>query len=175
MRLFIALDFSTLKDYLTEVQNSIKDLAKMTLPKDFHLTLKFLGEVPEDKISKIKETLNNISFNKFSVELDNAGFFPSESYIRVVWVGIKPIDKVNELQKLIDNSLSQIFSKDSRFHLHITIARVKFIKDKKQFIETIKSIKLENKKIDINDFRLIKSTLTPDGPIYKDLDVLGLE
>ena len=66
-----------------------------------HLTLKFLGEVQPDKAEKVKEELKKIKFKPFSVYLDSTGVFPSESYIRVVWIGLKPENDILELQSNI--------------------------------------------------------------------------
>lgn len=173
MRLFIAIDFNELKDYFFELQKHLPKNAKLSLTKTFHITLKFLGEVQPDKVEEIISKLKTIKFEPFKTFLDSIGIFPSENYIRVVWIGLKPEDKVLELQKQIDESLSKLFKKEKDFKSHITLARVKYPEDKKQFLEQLKKIKVENKKIEIKDFRLMKSTLTPKGPIYEDLMVFS--
>jgi len=174
MRLFIALDFDELKDYFVSIQDQIdEEFAKVSFPRSFHLTLKFLGEVAENKVSIIKEELKKIKFESFSIYLDKISFFPNENYIKVVWIGLKPMDKINELQQKIDDSLVNLFPKDKRFHPHLTICRVKFVKDKPKFIENLNKIEIEEKKIDVNKFKLIKSTLTREGPVYEVLDVFG--
>ena len=76
-----------------------------------------------------------------------------------------------ELQKNIDESLEGLFKKENDFKAHITIARVKYPEDKKSFVGEIKKIKVENKKIEIKDFRLVKSTLSQEGPVYWDLKI----
>ncbi len=171
MRLFIGIDFNELKDYFTELQSLLSKDARLSLTKTFHLTLKFLGEVQPDRSESAINILKNIKFEPFSAALDSIGIFPTENCIRVVWVGINPEDKVLELQKSIDESLSKLFKKEKDFKAHITLARVKYPEDKKSFVEQIKKIKVENKKVDIKNFRLVKSTLTPKGPIYEDLAV----
>ena len=173
MRLFIAMDFNGLKDYFIELQNSLPKNAKLSLAKYFHLTLKFLGEVQPNKADKIINILKNIKFEKIDVFLGSIGIFPTENYIRVVWVGLEPEDKILELQKQIDDSLKHLLKKEKDFKAHITLARVKYPEDKKSFVEQINKIKVESKKIEIKDFRLIKSTLTPKGPIYEDLEVFN--
>ena len=175
MRLFIAIDFNELKDYFLELQQLLPKNAKLSFTKTFHLTLKFLGEVQPDKAEIIVNILKKIEFQKFYVFLDSIGIFPTENYIRVVWVSIKPEDKILELQKGIDGSLSKLFKKEKYFKAHITLARVKYPEDKKSFVEQIKNIKVENNKTTIKDFRLIKSTLTPKGSIYEDLEFFGAE
>ena len=173
MRLFIAIDFSELRDYFLELQKQLPKNAKLSLTKSFHLTLKFLGEVQPDKVEDVTETLKIIKFSQFNVFLDTVGIFPSENYIRVVWVGLKPEDKILELQESIDASLKPLFKKEKDFKAHITLARVKFPEDKKQFVEELKKIKVKDKKIEIKDFRLMKSTLTPKEPVYEDLAVFS--
>ena len=171
MRLFIAIDFNELKDYFVELQSQLPKNAKLSLTKTFHLTLKFLGEMQPNNVETIIDNLKNIKFNPFNVFLDSIGIFPTENYIRVVWVGLKPEDGILELQKHIDESLIKLFKKEKEFKAHITLARVKYPENKKQSLEELKKIKVENKKIEIKDFRLIKSTLNPKVNVYEDLDV----
>jgi|SRR3989338_1727471 len=173
MRLFIAVDFNELNDCFAELQKLLPKNAKLSLTKTFHVTLKFLGEVQPDKVEDVIDKLKNIKFEWFSVFLDSVGIFPTENYIRIVWVSIKPEDKMLELQKQIDDALSKMFKKEKGFKAHITMARVKYSADKKVFVEQIKKIKVESKRIDVKDFRLIKSTLAPKGPIYEDLAVFN--
>ena len=94
MRLFIAVDFNDLGDYFAKLQKLLPKNAKLSLTKTFHVTLKFLGEVQPDKAEEVIDKLKNIKFEGFSVFLDNIGIFPTENYIRVVWVGIKPEEKI---------------------------------------------------------------------------------
>ena len=173
MRLFIAIDFNELKDYFTELQKHLPKNAKLSLTKAFHLTLKFLGEVQPNNVETIINNLKDIKFNSFNVFLDSMGIFPTENYIRVVWIGLKPEDKILELQKNIDESLSKSFKKEKDFKAHITLARVKYPEDKKLFLEQARKIKVENRKVEIRDFRLIKSTLTPKGPVYEEVEIFN--
>ncbi len=173
MRLFIAIDFNELKDYFIELQKLLPLNAKLSLTKEFHLTLKFLGEVQPNNVEKIISALKNVKFHKFEVFLDSIGIFPTENYIRVVWVGLNPEEKVIELQNHIEKSLEKIFRKEKDFKAHITLARVKEPEDKKSFVEHVKKIKVESKKIGVKDFRVIKSTLTSKGPVYEDLAVFN--
>ena len=173
MRLFIAIDFDELRDYFIELQKLLPANARLSLTKTFHLTLKFLGEVQPDKIKAIVNNLKKVKFGKFSVHLNSIGIFPTENYIRVVWIGLKPEDRIIEMQKQVDESLKQFFKKERDFKAHITIARVKYPEDKKSFVEQIKRIKVESKKIVVKDFRLVKSTLSEEGPVYEDLAVFN--
>ena len=173
MRLFIAVDFNEFEGYFHELQSLLPKNAKLNLTKVFHLTLKFLGEVQPKDAKAIIRVLKPIKFDGFHLFLDSIGVFPSESYIRVMWVGLNPADNILDLQKVIDDSLKSMFKKENCFKPHITLARVKYVEDKKSFAEKLKNIEVEKKKIEIKEFKLIKSTLSPKGPSYEDLAVFG--
>ncbi len=175
MRLFIAIDFNELKDYFCGLQGKVdKSLAKLKEVSAFHLTLKFLGEVPDDKVDLIKERLRGIKFKPFSLSLDKIGVFPNENYIRVVWVGVEPKEEVVELQSKTEDSLEEFgFKKDFKFHPHITLARVRFVSDKGKFVRNLKDIKVDDNKVEVKDFRLVKSVLKPEGPVYEDIEIFN--
>ena len=110
MRLFIGIFLpKEVLDYLYEAQNRLKKNlpAKITWvhKKILHLSLKFIGEVNENKINEIKERLNEIKFKSFKVKLDKIGVFPNENYIRVIWISLNPKEKVIELQQKVDSEL----------------------------------------------------------------------
>jgi len=179
MRLFIGIFLpKEILDYLHEVQDNLKKnlngkinwIAKSKL----HFTLKFLGEIKEDKLDEIKERLNKIKFKSFKVKLDKIGVFPNEDYVRVIWVGLNPKEKIIELQQKVDSELLKLSSKDQEFNVHITLARVKLIKDKEEFKKNIK-FNIEEKEFEINEFCLVKSVLSKDGPKYEILKKYPLD
>jgi len=171
MRLFIAIDFKEAEDYLTKLQNNIDSPAAQLKPvSTSHITLKFLGKVPLDKVEIIKEKLNQVKFSPFSLTLDKIGVFPNENFIRVIWVSTKESKEIIELQKNIETALEEFkFKKDFKFHSHITLARVKTVDNKEQLMKNLKDLKIEDKTIEVKDFRLVKSTLTQKGPVYEDV------
>ncbi len=176
MRIFIAFDVSEeVKNCLIELQKLLPKGSKLNLVKEFHQTLKFLGDVDEDKIDKIKASLTNVNFTKFTAKTDGIGVFPDEKMIRVVWIGLEPKESINALQQEIESALLDMFPKDTRFRPHLTLARVKFVKDKKDFIDKIKKITIKEIKFPINSFKLIKSTLTPEGSVYEDVAEFALK
>ncbi|MBD3313297.1 RNA 2',3'-cyclic phosphodiesterase [Candidatus Woesearchaeota archaeon] len=170
MRLFIGFDASQEAEHeLLNAQKKIEN-AKINLVKDFHLTLKFLGEVDDDKSGEIEERLRKISFGSFKAELGGIGVFPSENHVKVIWIGLEPKDKIIGLQRKIEEALQGMFPKDMRFHPHITLARVKTVEDKEAFKENLKNIRIERIRFKVDKFKLIKSALTPDGPVYEVLE-----
>jgi len=172
MRLFIAIDVSKeVQEYIKIIQGKLdKDLAKLRLTSSFHLTLKFLGDVNEELSERIIEKLSSVKYEKFELKTSNIGVFPNKNYIRVVWLGLQENLILNKLQNDIENSLKEFkFKKDFKFHSHITLARVSFIKDKEKFNEFLNKIKTEEKSFPVNSFILYESTLTKQGPIYNKL------
>lgn len=143
--------------------------------ENLHLTLKFLGEVREERIRDISEILKEISkgFKKFEVTLQGIGAFPNQSSPRVIWTGVeKGRKEMIELQKEIEERLVPLgFKKEERgFHPHLTIARVKGRGDFKELFET----DYKSRTFLIDKIILFKSTLTPKGPIYEELEKLLL-
>jgi len=168
MRAFIAIEIPFEEEF-KNYRNKIKDLGGFTFPKGQpHLTLKFLGEIDESKIEKIKKKLKEIEFKPFKVGLGKLGTFPNEKHINIIWISLIPEDKIKKLQKKIE----EICGKDKReFKAHVTLARVKFVRDKKRLLESLKT-KIEGE-FKIDKFKLIKSELTPKGAIYTDLEEYG--
>jgi len=173
MRCFIALDLE--KEFIKEVvsiQNKIRKqnlfLGKFTESENLHLTLKFLGDIDDEKIEEVKEKLRKISFSGFNVELGEVGVF-SKSFPKIVWLKLNGIGIWN-LQKQIDNELKGLFDVEERFMSHITIARIKKVHDKKELLNYLKSIKPKNLSFNVEEFSLKMSELFPEGPRYEDLE-----
>ena len=174
MRCFIAIDLpDEVKKELTEIQKKIpiEDTKIINVkPEIMHLTLRFLGEVDSENVNKIKLILNSLKVKQFKAKLSSIGIFPDENFIRVVWVGLEPKEKFKEIYDLIENELSKIkIEGDSRFESHVTLSRVKFVKDKKKFIEKLKKIEIKPIEFTVDNIKLKMSSLTSNGPVYNDL------
>ncbi|MBN2423182.1 RNA 2',3'-cyclic phosphodiesterase [Candidatus Woesearchaeota archaeon] len=172
MRFFIAIDVSgEVEDYLKGIQRLfVSDKTQLKLTQSYHLTLKFLGELnsPEQIIKKV----SGIRFNEFELELENIGVFPNRDYVKVIWVGLKQNDSLIKLQKDITQKLSE-FKKDKKFYPHITLARVKNILNKTDFVAALNAIRIRNLKFNVNKFILYRSTLTQAGPVYAKIREFG--
>ncbi len=171
MRLFIAFEIKNLNEYFLELQKRFLSSADLTLTKTFHLTFKFLGEVEENKIPLIIQKLKTIQFESFDIKTTKIDGFPNARNPRVIWLGLEPRNKIIELQQRLDDSLSSLFEKEDKFEPHITLARVKYISNKKDLQEKIRTIKPAQKEIKIDKFKLIKSKLTPKGSEYEDVEI----
>jgi 2'-5' RNA ligase len=173
MRLFIAIDVS--KEAEQELRKAQKSLEQKGIrcPDKFHMTLKFLGGVSEDKVENIMSDLEKVHFPKFELSLDRLDTI-NPDYIRVIHANVTPLTELLKLGNLVDKATSKI-KRDHDFKPHITIARVKFIEDKKIFLEKVRAIKLEKISFKVDEFHLLKSTLTKQGPIHEIVQTFKLE
>ena len=153
---------------IKELFSGIKGV-KPVRKQNLHLTMKFLGEIEEDKVNKVVEALGKVEFNPFKLSINKIGLFPNEKRIRVLWVDAEPAEPLIELKKEIDKALPQ-FKDDHPFSAHLTFARIKYIasdEDKKKILELITNTKIEKKEFLVDKFKLYKSTLMPEGPVYE--------
>ena len=182
MRLFIAFDVDDprLMSEIEKIQGLlIREGVKGTFPKgdQLHVTIKFLGETPEDKVDIIKTRLSEIKAPKFEVFFDGVTGFPSLSSPRVVVIRLLE----NEILLKIFNDIEKIvsslgFRRESRaFKPHLTIARVKKRWSWKHHLVNILSTISLDMGLEVECIKLKKSVLTPSGPIYEDVDVYWLE
>ena len=88
MRSFIAVDVDdALKARIRNVQSRISEgKIKFVEPENLHFTLKFLGEITDEKAGAVTAALKEIctSFNAFPIILKGVGVFPSLDYMKVI-------------------------------------------------------------------------------------------
>jgi len=132
MRAFIGIDFSKeLKKKVADMQLRLKPYASSGRWKyidNFHLTLKFLGEIDLSQLSAIDRELREICSHaqRFRLKISGAGFFPGKDCLRVLWLGLGgDVDMLNWLQRAIDTKLESIgFKKEKRGYTpHITVGQ----------------------------------------------------
>ena len=173
MRVFVSIEISN-----NEVINSIKKFqkiieidAKPTESKNLHFTLQFLGEVSEQIIDKIIQSLNTIEFSKFDISLKGIGAFPKLKSPKIIWIGTdeKSGKMMTELSKKVEKALEPLgFSSEKPFKPHITVFRIKKkIGDITKEMENHKNVSFGIQ--EITSIKLKKSELTLNGPVYSDL------
>jgi len=157
-----------------EVLGNGKFSGKMTEPENLHLTLKFLGEIDDEKLEKARKVLREIKARGFFASLGEAGTFSIKGNPRIVWIKMNG-EKVWELQKEVDDALKEIFPEEERFMSHVTIARVKYAKDGEGFRKYAGSLGVKKIKFWIDKFYLKKSELSEKGPLYSVIEEYKLE
>ena len=171
-RLFVGVPVSDeikerIKPLFDELNEIGADLNLVSL-ENLHFTIKFLGDVNEEKTEEIKDKLSEVVKIFFTVKLKQVGTFPSLQRINVIWIGTDSQELVS-LMKEVDEKLDYIKKNDFEQEVaHLTIARVKSGKNKLELQEFVKKFEQEEfGEMIINKMILYESELTPAGPKYK--------
>ena len=178
MRLFLAVELEEeLKNELLQVQKilakSVNGGLRLLPSQNFHLTLKFMGELDEAFLDEVKElssdTLKN--FHPFSISLDKVGAFPPRGPLRVCWVGLKASNStLLELAKSLNTAFEvlDIEAEKRDFQAHISIARLSKDSDVSERIRGIlPSLKIKPFSQEVKVISLFSSTLHSSGSVYE--------
>jgi len=173
MRLFIAIDIpEDLKEKLARVRAKLKECgldAKWVNASNIHMTLKFLGEAPEEKLDEIKSIVNATAgnFGKLELNVGDFGFFPNETSPRVFFISTDKEEILKNISLQLEDRLESLgFPKEGRFKSHLTIARFRTKKNIDCLKNEIKGMAIEAK-FAVCEIILFKSLLTPAGPVYE--------
>lgn len=145
---------------------------------NFHLTLKFLGDVDSRFIKSISMKLGHISnkYRVFDVYLESLGCFGTVSRPGTIWIGCKPHLELSGLHNSVNKSLEELgFDSEKRTFLpHITLGRVKRLNEIDSFHVALQKHASLSDKYTIAQFQLIQSNLTMDGSEYRVLKIFYL-
>jgi len=131
IRCFVAFPLpAAVKNAIRRLQSDLKPSMpkiRWTRPDNLHLTLRFLGDQPEDSLEKLAETVLSVGDSSHCFQLTFSGLdaFPSWHRGRVLWLGLAQPELVSQLhQKLSDGLLQLGIPEEPRpFHPHLTIGR----------------------------------------------------
>ncbi|RJQ41835.1 MAG: RNA 2',3'-cyclic phosphodiesterase [Nitrospiraceae bacterium] len=104
--------------------------------------------------------------DRSSLQLSGTGVFPNIKYPRVIWLGVHDSNAIIKLQHDIDESMAGLgFKKDDKkFTPHLTIGRVRSLKNKDALIKELSTLKeADFGKIEVNNITMMKSELKPGG------------
>ena len=181
MRVFIAVPATK------EIQSKLATLGgkltsfgkiKCVAEENIHLTLKFLGELSEEKAGELASALEPLRAGKsFHVCVHGLDAFPKTAFPRVVWAGVSEGSEVlTSLHKKVDGLLKPLgFKEDDRFHHHFTVARVRRVDEQKGlqgFIEDYSSEEFGSYKV--SEIALMESRLGSNGPSYSVIEKFSL-
>ena len=129
MRLFLALDIDDpicerITRFVDGVRNFFPD-ARWVKAESLHVTLKFIGEQPDNAVEKIKRALKDISAATTEITFRGYGFFPRPKSARVFWIGMESGPQLVQLAAAIDERMANLGIKkeDRAFSPHLTLAR----------------------------------------------------
>src|SRR5262249_47310244 len=129
MRLFIALDIEdSIRERIEKFVDGVRGFApdaRWVRPESLHVTLKFIGEKPEEAVSDIARVLSQIEGEAFDLKFGGYGFFPTAKAARVFWVGLESGPGLAELARRVDEQTHTlgIPLEEHPFRPHLTLAR----------------------------------------------------
>lgn len=148
-------------------------------PKNYHLTIKFLGDVGDETINQIKDKAHNVSETcpPFELNTTGMGFFPNRIRPRVIWLGIGgELEKAAFLCDRVDNYLYELgFEPERQHRFHLTLGRLRSETGVENMLKIAASINFKPVMFKVNEFHLMESVLMPTGPIYKNIDSFTLK
>jgi 2'-5' RNA ligase len=179
MRLFVSVDLDGLESEIEAVQELLSDAGgiRLTDPEQVHVTLKFLGETDPDRLSELRGalagTVEESGVEPFEVEFGGFGVFPHLEYISVVWVGVREGgDELTRLHEAIERQTVELgFEPEEHdFTPHATIARMDHAGGKELMQDIVTERDPDVGRMRVEEIRLTKSELTPDGPEYSTVE-----
>ncbi len=129
MRLFIALDIDdVIRERISRFMEGIRNFApdaRWVKEESLHVTLKFIGEQPDEDVDQTKSALTSITATGTEIKFGGYGFFPTAKSARVFWIGMESGPELAALAALIDDKTSSlgIPKEERKFSPHLTLAR----------------------------------------------------
>lgn len=177
MRLFFSVDLpETLAGEVAAVQRQFDRAPglRTTDPTQAHVTLKFLGDVDQDRLDELEAaaaaTVADADVAPFCVEIAGLGAFPSPEYISVVWLGVSDgNEELTRLHRALERAMTGLgFDPESHeFTPHVTIARMDDARGKALVQRRLREDDLTVGTFDVEAVHLTESVLTGDSPEYE--------
>ena len=145
--------------------------ASWSRPENVHLTLKFFGNVRQDRLAQISEAASRVAaeYSPFQLRIGGTGVFPKPSRPQVLWIGVDDRSgRLSELQQRLEEVFGREgFSKDDRaYKPHLTIARIRRPDGARKLAETHLQTGFSFIEIRVNEFVFFRSELSPKGSRY---------
>lgn len=175
-RTFCAIELShevraQLAGHVKQLRAAVPEVsASWSKPENVHLTLKFFGNVPLDKIPRISDAASRVvnGFSPFQIRIGGTGVFPTPNRAQVLWIGVDLNDQLKALHGRLEEELAvDGFPKENRaYKPHLTIARLRRPEGARQLAETHLETKFSFIEIRVNEVVVFRSQLSPKGSIY---------
>ncbi|GAB6188886.1 RNA 2',3'-cyclic phosphodiesterase [Marinitoga arctica] len=183
LRTFIALDVNqSVKDILRDTIIKLERMGfkgNWTKPENIHLTLYFMGDTYISKITEVAKRMEEriTGFPTFAFNVSRVGYFKTNNFPRVVWLGVEGGNTLKQLHNETIKSLKlsniQIPDSEINFHPHLTVGRIKKAPD--FWEKLIGVLDVKNVIVPVNSVHIYSSTLTKNGPIYKKMYTIDFE
>ena len=176
MRLFTAIDLpEKIEDDLERLIERLRPAAPIKWsPRDnLHVTLKFIGEWPEERLEELKSALRAIPVrDPIPISIEGLGWFPNPHNPRVFWVAVHAPDSLKALAREVDRALAPFgIEKEKReYSPHLTLARIKEPVPLQRLRQEIAALlTVEFGSFTADRFFLYQSRLQPSGSVYTKL------
>jgi 2'-5' RNA ligase len=172
MRLFVALDLPwPLRQRLALLSTGIPG-ARWVPPENFHLTLRFIGEVPPHRAEDIDLALAALRGRGFSLTFAGLGVFtrsgPRGERGTTLWVGVERNPQLEHLQGKVETALQRagLEPERRRFAPHVTLARLDAVPEAKlaAFVQAHNLFRSDP--VPIGHFTLFSSLLGKEQSVY---------
>ncbi|AFZ72739.1 RNA 2',3'-cyclic phosphodiesterase [Natronobacterium gregoryi] len=185
MRLFVSVDLpDDLAEQVADLQEVFSEASGLdfTNPEQAHVTLKFLGEVDEERLPTLESTLEaaveDADVSPFTVRFGGLGVFPDLEYISVLWLGTETGgDELTTLHEAIEEQTTAMeFDAEAHdFTPHVTLARMNHAGGKELVQDRVRERDPTVGETTVDEVRLTESTLTDEGPVYSTVERFPLE
>lgn len=185
MRIFVAIPVpDRVKQHARMFRNELgasRANIKWVEYQNYHLTVKFLGEVDEASLPEIKSRLMQAadSCPAFNLSVDGVGFFPNRMRPRVVWLGIRgETDKAEFLGERVDAYLASAgFEEEKKHQFHLTLGRVRNDDRINELLKIAEHMADKEKLVSfkVDRFYLMQSRLAYGGPTYTVMETFELK
>lgn len=168
IRLFVALALpEALKAELAGLVGGIPG-ARWVLPANYHMTLRFIGELQSWQAEEVDHALATIRAKPFAVSLRGLGIFEKAGRIQALWVGVERSDALAHLQAKVETAIQRIGipPERKRFAPHVTLARTERAPPDKVigFVQAHNLFRAPP--VVIEHFSLFSSLLGKEHPVY---------
>jgi RNA 2',3'-cyclic 3'-phosphodiesterase len=144
--------------------------AKWVDPGNFHLTLRFIGEVGEDIAADVDDALSRLRARGFSLRISGTGVFGGGDKPRSLWVGIERTPELLGLRDKVEQALIRagLPPEPRKFAPHVTLARLRDppIDKLRDFLMAHAQFRADP--LTVDRFSLIASFQTKAGSVYED-------
>ncbi len=145
--------------------------ASWSRPDNIHLTVKFLGDIPESRVRSLSSAAANavMAVKPFPIGVRGSGVFPNLRAPRVLWVGIEDLNgTLAQLYLRFEQECAKAgFKKEARaFHPHLTLARLRKPQHARTLAEAHTRLQLEPIEFTAAELLVIRSELSSAGSKY---------
>ena len=168
IRLFVGIELpDLLQEQLLLLQGGVPN-ATWTAPENLHLTLRFIGEVPENHMNEIDDVLAEVSVSPFELSLAGVDTFARGREPTTIWAGLDPSESLSLLQSRIDKGLTRAGfpSDEKRYTAHVTLARLHRAVEARVAEYVAAHNLFRAPPFRVEQFSLFSSYLTSSGAVY---------